>query len=239
MDATRDDAFYLDLDGTLIETTPTPEMARAGPRVRHVLARLVAATRGATMIVSGRAIAKVDELLCMRLPTAGQHGAEIRLLNPAFDDVRVGIEDYPAVLARCAALHARIPGSLLEAKDPTVALHLRRADPRFDELVDGMRAIAKESGGRLACVLAHDVAELRPADIHKGKVLAGAALFAPFSGRRPIFIGNDTPDIDGFRAASGMGGYGVAVGIPCAAARFRLASPDAVLDALDAVAEAA
>lgn len=239
MDATHNDAFYLDLDGTLIETTRTPDMARAGPRVRQVLARLVAATRGATMIVSGRAIAKVDELLCMRLPAAGQHGAEIRLLNPAFDDVRVGIEDYPGVLARCAALHARIPGSLLEAKDPTIALHLRRADPRFDELVDGMRAIATESGGRLACVIAHNVAELRPADIHKGKALAGAALFAPFSGRRPIFIGNDEPDIDGFRAASERGGYGVAVGIPRADARFRLASPDAVLDALDAVALAA
>ena len=239
MDATRNDAFYLDLDGTLIETTPTPELARAGPRVRKVMERLVAATRGATMIVSGRAISKIDELLCMRLPAAGQHGAEIRLLNPAFDNVRLGIDCYPAILARCQALHAEMPGSLLEAKDPTIALHLRRDDPRFDDLVSGMRAIAAESGGRLSCIVAHNVVELRPADMHKGRVLVGAALFAPFAGRRPIFIGNDAPDVDGFRTASEMGGYGVAVGTPQPSARFRLASPDAVLDALDAVAGAA
>lgn len=47
----------LDLDGTLIETRRAPAMARDGPRMGHVLARLVAATRGATMTVSGRAVA--------------------------------------------------------------------------------------------------------------------------------------------------------------------------------------
>lgn len=239
MDATRNDAFYLDLDGTLIETTPTPDMARACPRVRRVLARLATATRGATMIVSGRSIAKVDEMLGMRLPTAGQHGAEIRLLNPPFDDVRVGVSDYQAVLDRCTALHARLPGSLLEAKNPTIALHLRRDDPRFVEMVSGMRAIAAASEGRLACVVALNVAELRPAGMHKGKVLAGAILFRPFAGRRPIFFGNDTPDIDGFRAATALGGYGVAVGESRPDARFRLDSPEAVVDALDAVAQSA
>ncbi len=239
MDATRRDAFFLYLDGTLIETARTPDDTRADARVCDVLRRLSLATGGAMMVVSGRPIAKVDEMLCMRLPAAGQHGAEIRLLNPAFDDVRVGIEDYPAVLARCETLQARIPGSRLETKVPTLTLHLPHADPRFGELIDGMRAIAAESGGRLACMVAGDVAELRPADIHKGRALTGAALFAPFSGRRPIFIGNDTADIDGFRAAEAGGGFGVSVGVACVRARYHLPSPIALLDALEAVAASA
>ncbi len=239
MDATRHDAFFLDLDGTLIETASTPDDARADARVRGVLRQLWAATGGAMMIVSGRPIAKVDELLGMQLPVAGQHGAEIRFLNPNFDDVRLGLPDYRLVVADCVELAMRCGNAMVEAKNPTVALHLPRLHPDFPALVEGMRAIAEESDGRLACIVAHNVAELRPADIDKGKVLAGAALFEPFLGRRPIFVGNDTPDIDGFRAAEMLGGFGVSVGITRAGARYRLDSPATLLDALEAVAEAA
>jgi trehalose 6-phosphate phosphatase len=239
MDATRHDAFFLDLDGTLIETTPTPDEARAGPRVRKVLHRLANATGGATMIVSGRAIAEVDALLDLRLPVAGQHGAEMRFLNPTFDDVRVGVADFDGLQARCAGLARRCGGALVEAKNPTVALHLPRAHPAFGDLLAGAGEVAEDSQGRLACILAHNVVELRPADIHKGMAVAGAALFRPFEGRRPVFVGNDLPDIDGFRAAEARGGFGVAVGEARPGARFRLPTPAALLDALDAVAEAA
>jgi trehalose 6-phosphate phosphatase len=239
MDATRHDAFFLDLDGTLIETAPTPDEARADARVRDVLRQLWIATNGATMIVSGRPIAKVDELLEMRLPVAGQHGAEIRFLNPVFDDVHIGLPDYPFVVTRCVELAMRCGNAMVEAKNPTVALHLSRLHPAFPDLVAGMREIEAQWDGRLSCIVAHNVAELRPADMHKGKVLAGAGLFQPFIGRRPVFIGNDTPDIDGFRAAEALGGFGVSVGVTRADARFRLDSPASLLDALEAVVEAA
>jgi trehalose 6-phosphate phosphatase len=239
MDATRHDAFFLDLDGTLIESTPTPDEACADMRVRDVLRRLSEATGGATMIVSGRPIAKVDQLLEMRLPVAGQHGAEIRFLNPVFDDIRIGLPDYQAIVLRCVELAERCGNAMVEAKNPTIALHLSRLHPDFPELVEGMRRIAADSDGSLCCIVAHNVAEIRPADIDKGKVLAGAALFEPFRGRRPIFIGNDTPDIDGFRAAEAGGGFGVSVGIPRVGARYQLESPASLLDALYAIAEAA
>jgi trehalose 6-phosphate phosphatase len=239
MDATRHDAFFLDLDGTLIETSPMPDKACADARVRDVVRRLSIATGGATMIVSGRPIAKVDELLAMRLPVAGQHGAEIRFLNPFFDDVRIGLPDCPKVAARCTQLAARCGDARVDARDPTISLHLPHGHPAFPDLVDGMREIAADSDGRLCCVVAHDAVELRPADIHKGKVLAGAALFEPFEGRRPVFIGSDAPDIDGFRAAEAGGGFGVSVGAAQAGARYHLPSSVALLDALKAVAASA
>jgi trehalose 6-phosphate phosphatase len=239
MDATRSDAFFLDLDGTLIDTTPTPDGARAGSRVRDVLRRLAASTRGATMIVSGRQIAVLDAMLRIRLPAAGQHGAEIRFLNPALDSVHVGVENYEALLARCEAIRERHPGTLLEAKDPTVALHLEAGTPAFLSLLADMRALAAEWEGKLACIVAHNVVELRPANVNKGRVVDCASLFRPFAGRRPIFIGNDIPDIDGFRAATLAGGYGVAVGTALPGARYRIETPDRVLDTLERIAEAA
>ncbi len=239
MDATHRDAFFLDLDGTLIETTPAPDGSRADARVRDVLRRLSLATRGATMIVSGRPIARIDEALALRLPVAGQYGAEIRFLSPDFDDVRVDVADYPTLLARCTDLARRCGDALVEAKDPTVALHLPHAHPDFPSLLAGMHALAAGSDGRLACVVARDAVELRPADVSKGKVLTGAALFEPFEGRRPVYIGNDTPDTDGFRAAEAGGGFGVSVGTAHAGARYHLSSAGALLDALKAVAASA
>lgn len=239
MDATRNDAFFLDFDGTLIDTAPTPDAVRVDARVRDVLHRLSVATRGATMLVSGRRIAALDSLLQMRLPAAGQHGAEMRFRNPALDSVRVGVEHYEALVARCAAIRDRHPDALLEAKDPTVALHLESGTPAFLSLVADMRELAAEWEGRLACIVAQNIVELRPAHVNKGRAIDGAALFHPFAGRRPIFMGNDIPDIDGFRAAAAAGGYGVAVGAPLAGARYRIETPERVLDALDRIAAAA
>ena len=45
----------------------------------------------------------------------------------------------------------------------------------------------------------------------------------PFAGARPIFVGDDVTDDDGFTAAIRHGGFGVAVGTrPTDHARYRL-----------------
>jgi trehalose 6-phosphate phosphatase len=63
---------------------------------------------------------------------------------------------------------------------------------------------------------------------------------APFKGRKPVYVGDDRTDEDGFRAALVAGGHGVKVGREITEARFRLASVPAVhawlaasLDALE------
>jgi len=235
MDATANDAFFLDLDGTLIETTSTPEQAQADSRVRGVLQRLTAATRGATMIVSGRSLASVDAILGLRICAAGQHGAEIRLLNPCLDDIRVELDGYAELVGHCRQICRLFPGTRLEAKNPTIALHLRRDDPRFTYLFDAVESLVEKSDGRVSCIVAHNVVELRPAAVRKGLVVEGARLFKPFSGRRPVFFGNDLPDIDGFNTARALGGFGVAVGPVLSGARYRLNSPFDVLSALEKI----
>jgi trehalose 6-phosphate phosphatase len=47
-------------------------------------------------------------------------------------------------------------------------------------------------------------------------------------GRRPVYVGDDRTDEDGFRAALVLGGHGVKVGPEPSEARYRLASVSAV-----------
>jgi trehalose 6-phosphate phosphatase len=52
----------------------------------------------------------------------------------------------------------------------------------------------------------------------------------PFAGARPVFIGDDLTDEDGFEAAGRLGGFGVLVGAPrTTAARFQLDDVEAAL----------
>src|SRR5437868_3249904 len=72
-------AFFLDIDGTLIEIAETPGTVRVDAELLGLLQRLHATAGGALALVSGRSLVSIDTLFQMsRLPAAGQHGAERR-----------------------------------------------------------------------------------------------------------------------------------------------------------------
>ncbi len=56
------------------------------------------------------------------------------------------------------------------------------------------------------------VVELRAPGPHKGEAVKAFMREAPFAGSRPIFLGDDLTDEDGFRAARDLDGFGVIVG---------------------------
>lgn len=79
--------------------------------------------------------------------------------------------------------------------------------------------LASVSG--LQALQGNRVVEARSFGVDKGSALRILSLDAPFAARRPVFVGDDTMDEDGFRAAAEQGGYGVKVGPGGTAAPYR------------------
>ena len=95
-------AFFFDVDGTLAEIQPRPELVFIPPPTLAALERLHA-DGIPVAVISGRPLAQLDALLApLQLPAAGVHGAERR---DAEGDVHL------ACGARCAVRGpARRPG---------------------------------------------------------------------------------------------------------------------------------
>jgi trehalose 6-phosphate phosphatase len=72
-----------------------------------------------------------------------------------------------------------------------------------------------------------NVVELLPRGVNKGTAVRAFMGKPPFAGRRPVFVGDDVTDLDGFAAAQALGGCGIAVG-PRVAADYRLTDVPAV-----------
>ncbi|HET6469851.1 MAG TPA: trehalose-phosphatase [Geminicoccaceae bacterium] len=237
-------ALFLDFDGTLVEIAPTPESVVAAPGLADLLARLDERLGGALAVVSGRPVEQIDGFLApLRLPVAGLHGLDCRLadgrrvrrvpdgLEPALDRAR----------QRFGAFVADRPGTRLEDKALTVALHYRLA-PAAEAAARALAAeVAAGSGGLLEVRTGKMVLELAPPGRTKGDAVRDLLGEPPFRGRRPVFCGDDVTDEDGFRAVAAMGGLGIRVGDPSVptAACGRLADVQAMLDWLQALAERA
>ena len=72
-------AFFLDIDGTLLDIAPTPKSVHTVKADCKLVAALYDKAGGALALVSGRSLATIDELFTpLRLPAAGQHGVERR-----------------------------------------------------------------------------------------------------------------------------------------------------------------
>src|SRR5262249_53258276 len=89
-DLDRTNALFLDLDGTLLEIAPTPDLVKAPPGLPSLLCNLRAQLSGAVAIVTGRSIGFVDGILAPYAGSAaGEHGVALR-----YDDGT--IEEMPA-----------------------------------------------------------------------------------------------------------------------------------------------
>lgn len=204
-------AFFLDLDGTLVDIAPTPEAIVIPPELPGLLVRLGERTGGACAVVTGRTIDTIDRVLApLRLPVAGVHGAEIRLANGR----RIADPALSALAPARAALTdltRRHPALFLEDKGVALTVHYR-ADPGLAGVVAeaARRAVAADEG--LAVQHGKMVVEVRPAHADKGRAVETLMAAPPFRGRKPLAAGDDLTDEHMFRAAAGLGGSGVRVG---------------------------
>jgi trehalose 6-phosphate phosphatase len=204
-------ALMLDMDGTLIDLGPTPDAVVVTPGLTDTLVSLRNRLGGALAVVTGRSIETVDRLLgAAPGAVAGEHGGAIRHARNAAIE-RPDLPSPPAVWLEAAeALVAAFPGALLERKARGFALHYRLAPPAGPVFHAVLRALVANSSG-FQLLPAHMLWEIRPLGTDKGRAVEALMARAPFSGRLPVFIGDDVTDEDGMRAARELGGAGFRV----------------------------
>jgi trehalose 6-phosphate phosphatase len=220
-------ALFLDFDGTLVRLAERPAAIAVPPHLPPLLDRVAAALAGRLAILTGRALADLDgHLRAPHLAAAGSHGLELRAAgrSAAPAPAPAGLAEARAALARFAD---GSDGLILEQKPASVALHYRLAPERESEALAVGAEVAARTG--LVALRGKMVVELRAPGADKGDALRALMAEPPFAGARPVFVGDDVTDEDGFRAAAAMGGFGVLVGpTRASAAAHRLADVAAV-----------
>jgi trehalose 6-phosphate phosphatase len=231
-------ALLLDIDGTIVDIAPTPTAVRVTPSLRAVLPRLVDLTGGALALVSGRSLADIDRLFApLRLAAVGGHGAELRPTHGGDADVRdpLGLE---SALRR--KLHAIAgDGVVAEDKGYAVALHYRLAPEREAQVREAVDEICGEPWDTPIEILpGKAVIEIKHAGFSKATAVRELMARAPFRGRTPIFIGDDTTDETVFAILPELRGIGFSVGREVAGVAGRFDAPANVRAWLEKLATA-
>ncbi len=196
------------------------------PHLHGLLRRLSDRLDGALALISGRSLIDIDRFFGPGIAAAAEHGAVLR------DATGVIIEDMAesaalrSLLAPLRAAVAAHPRTLLEAKRFGLVLHWRGAPSAAPALINCAQTLAAPHD-TLELQPAHEALEIRVRGPGKAGALDRFMRDAPFAGRRPIFIGDDTTDEPAIARANACGGQGLHVG------RDFAGSPAAVLDWLE------
>jgi trehalose 6-phosphate phosphatase len=220
----RDQALFLDFDGTLVEIASAPHLVRVPAELPRLLAALDERLGGAVAVVSGRPLDELSRMLApFPGPIAGGHGLERRGTdgNVARCLAAPELERFRSLIAAFAERH---DGVVCEDKGCTLALHYRQG-PSVGALCEALvRQAAEASNGALVAVPGKMVVELMPRSAGKGRAIADFLADAPFHGRVPVFIGDDTSDEDGFAVVNRLDGASIHVGDGITVAHHKLAT---------------
>lgn len=223
-------ALLLDVDGTLAPIVPRPDDARVPDETRSLLREL--ATRFALVAcVSGRSSAEARRIVGVEeLLYVGTHGLE---LAPGAAVWRDQIERFAATVDW--------PPEWIENKSLSLSLHYRQSpEPEKSHLALERIAEAAEEVGLYSRFGRMLLEILPPVDADKGTAIR--SLLDERGLTRALYAGDDTTDLDAFRALEGLE-LGVCVALtsseaPAAlieAADIVLAGPDELVELLRAL----
>lgn len=226
-DLSLDAALFLDLDGTLAHIEARPDDVAFDAERAAFIANLEQALGGALAVISGRTLGDIDRILggatrCV----AAVHGLVRRHGDGGVTTTQPSPHLHRAWRA-LAALARVQPGLVVEDKGLSLAVHYRQApeaqgvvDMAVSRILAGVSLVRQD--GAMVC-------ELRTPGPDKGEALQAFMREPPFSGRRPVMVGDDQTDEAAFAAAAAGGGYGVLVGPDReSAARYQLETVEAV-----------
>lgn len=232
--ARTDWAFFLDVDGTLLEIAATPNAVHVDRRLLRMLDALHRACHGAVALVTGRALVDLERRFGdLKLPRVGQHGLERRdaagrySARPGAGKAKESIRQAVLPMVERLALG-------LEDKGMTLAVHCRQR-PELEPLVlEEMTRLVERLGDGMVVQPGKCVVEVKPAGVDKGTAIEEFLAEPPFAGRVPVCIGDDLNDEHGFAVVNRRGGISIKVGEGDTGARYRMDGVDEVRAWLEA-----
>jgi trehalose 6-phosphate phosphatase len=207
-------ALLLDVDGTLIDIGPSPNEVHVSTELRASLSRLVQRTGGAVALVSGRLITDLDQMFApLKLPAIGAHGAQMRAAGREVEQLVRSLPDNLRLGLASAVISAVISGVIFEDKGYSVALHYRSVPHQESRLLELLHAAcAKFPDQSLEILHGKATLEIKRGGVSKGSAVRVLMRTAPFSGRTPVFVGDDVTDETVFAVLPELGGRGFSVG---------------------------
>lgn len=204
-------AWFLDVDGTLLEIEARPDLVSADEPLLGLLEGLRRAYGGAIALISGRSLQQLDEIFGgHRLAAAGSHGVEQRLPDGRLVNEASGV---PGVsVERVLDFAKRHPGLLVEQKPYSIGVHYRARPELEATVIKAMERIQAELDNEAKLMRGKMVVELLPAAANKGSAIRSFMSTAPFAGRLPLFIGDDVTDEHAFATVNEFGGMSIKIG---------------------------
>jgi trehalose 6-phosphate phosphatase len=229
-------ALFLDVDGTLIDIAPRPESVHVPDALPALLSGLHRYLGGALALVSGREISDLDQLMSpVASPCAGAHGAQIRLTAGAVPTTSQSVQPLPDTLRAELAQIASDDKLLIEDKTYSVAIHYRDSPQLQEPLRQKIESTLDGATGeelRPQLMAGKMIYEIKYNTFDKGTALDVFLADAPFAGRRPVVIGDDTTDEYAFSRALDHGGMTFSVGRALTGAGAVFESPEQVRQTL-------
>lgn len=224
-------AFLLDVDGTLLDMAPTPREVRVPSELRETLTRLWQRTGGAVAFVSGRLIGELDLIFTpLLLPAVGGHGAELRPVTHGEISQYGGLAPLdPRIKRRFATLAEIGDGVILEDKGYSLAIHYRLAPDKESAVLQAATVLFAElSDFPIELLPGKFMIEIKQKGFDKATGVRELMKFAPFTGRRPVLLGDDVTDESMFTVAPEFDGIAISVGARLAGVSYHVDGPETV-----------
>ena len=204
-------ALFLDVDGTLYDIENSPSLIKPCFKLQKKLQTIRNRLGGALALISGRSLDDLDRIFENdKISVAGNHGAQLR------DTLR--LKEYQAESGKIKGIAYKISELLngqknieIENKGSNLTIHFRNSTIDRREINRIIMKLVK-CDPSLTFLKGKEVLEVKPLSHNKGTAISYFMKTKPFIKRRPIFIGDDISDEDGFETVNKIGGWSVRVG---------------------------
>jgi len=229
----------LDYDGTLQHFFRRPEQARPDEEIYRLLESLVRLDGVSVVISSGRDRANLQEWFGhLSVGLGAGHGSWLRARVGSWEEAPMIAPDWKeSIRPVIDASVDRTPGSYLEEKEFSLAWHYRDSEPelagiRLAELRETLIGLTENL--ELSVLDGNRVIEVKPANVHKGRVSQHFAALEPWD--FIIAIGDDVTDEMMFQGLP-ESAWTIKVGVGMTSARCSLDSVKSVRALLGDMAE--